>query len=103
MVVIRSKIILTYICLSYFFCLFTFQNCTPGEYCAGDYLNITSGLCDEGFYCTLAASVPNPTDGITGQQDSQSTLSSRFYKFMYLGKLQYLHFCLNGCSDLYRP
>ena len=58
---------------------FKLQNCTPGEYCAGDYLNITSGLCDEGFYCTLAASVPNPTDGITGQQDSESTLCSSFF------------------------
>ena len=72
MVVIRPKIILTLFVI--FFLFFTFQNCTPGEYCAGDYLNITSGLCDEGFYCTLAASVPNPTDGITGQQDSESTL-----------------------------
>ena len=40
--------------------------CTPGSFCASDYLNQTTGLCDPGYYCTVNATVPNPTDGITG-------------------------------------
>ena len=41
--------------------------CTPGSYCASDYLNTTSGLCQAGYYCTSAATMPNPTDGTTGK------------------------------------
>lgn len=40
--------------------------CTPGQYCAADYLNDTSGPCQGGFFCTSAALVANPTDGTTG-------------------------------------
>lgn len=43
------------------------QQCTPGSYCAADYLAAPSGQCDEGYYCTLAAVMPNPTDGTTGK------------------------------------
>jgi len=42
-------------------------DCVPGEYCAGDFLNATSGSCDPGYYCILGASEPNPTDGTTGR------------------------------------
>ena len=40
--------------------------CPGGEYCAGEGLNQTSGICDAGFYCTIKAVVPNPEDGVTG-------------------------------------
>ena len=42
--------------------------CTPGHYCAVDFMNDTSGECDPGYYCTISALVSNPTDGnVTGE------------------------------------
>ncbi|XP_071958738.1 uncharacterized protein [Antedon mediterranea] len=41
-------------------------DCTPGKYCNNSGLEIESGLCYEGFYCTLGASNPTPQDNITG-------------------------------------
>lgn len=40
--------------------------CTPGNYCHIAGLHAPSGLCTQGYYCTLRASVPNPTDNTTG-------------------------------------
>ncbi|XP_037064294.1 multiple epidermal growth factor-like domains protein 11 [Peromyscus leucopus] len=40
--------------------------CEPGSYCLLPGLVTPSGLCSAGFYCNRGASVPNPTDGITG-------------------------------------
>lgn len=37
-----------------------------GSYCLVSGLLTPSGLCSPGFYCNHGASVPNPTDGITG-------------------------------------
>lgn len=37
-----------------------------GSYCLVSGLLTPSGLCSAGFYCNHGASVPNPTDGITG-------------------------------------
>lgn len=37
-----------------------------GSYCLLPGLVTPSGLCSAGFYCNRGASVPNPTDGITG-------------------------------------
>ena len=42
------------------------KGCEPGEYCAKDGLNQTSGNCSAGFFCRLNASVNEPTDGVTG-------------------------------------
>jgi len=47
--------------------------CSPGKFCGTDYLNDTSGDCQDGYYCVSEASVPNPTDGTTGKT---RTLSS---------------------------
>ena len=41
--------------------------CTPGHFCAVDFMNDTSGECDPGYYCTASAKVANPNDGnVTG-------------------------------------
>ena len=50
--------------------------CTPGSFCASDYLNQTTGLCDPGYYCTVNATVPNPTDGITGTKSPFCVLAT---------------------------
>lgn len=42
------------------------KGCEPGEYCAKDGLNQTSGNCSAGFFCRFNASVNEPTDGVTG-------------------------------------
>lgn len=43
--------------------------CDPGYYCP-DYLmssiDYATQKCSAGFYCSSKASVPNPTDGVTG-------------------------------------
>lgn len=36
--------------------------CPSGEYCASSGLSSTSGLCDAGFYCVLAAWLSQPTE-----------------------------------------
>lgn len=41
--------------------------CTAGQYCQGFGLNVTTGNCSLGYYCSGNASVPNPTDGSTGK------------------------------------
>lgn len=43
------------------------KGCEPGEFCAKDGLNETSGNCSAGFFCRRNASVNEPTDGITGE------------------------------------
>ncbi|XP_011927069.1 PREDICTED: SCO-spondin [Cercocebus atys] len=40
--------------------------CEPGSYCLLPGLVAVSGPCSPGFHCTQGASVPNPTDGVTG-------------------------------------
>ncbi|KAI4538854.1 hypothetical protein MG293_011121, partial [Ovis ammon polii] len=40
--------------------------CEPGFYCPLPGLASVSGPCSAGFYCTQGASVPNPSDGTTG-------------------------------------
>jgi hypothetical protein len=37
-----------------------------GHYCAVHGLANVSGECNAGYYCTLGALLPNPTDGMTG-------------------------------------
>lgn len=39
---------------------------STGSYCSLPGLATVSGPCSPGFHCTWAASVPSPTDGITG-------------------------------------
>ena len=40
--------------------------CVPGYYCDVAGLSAVAGECQEGYYCTLGAEVPAPTDGVTG-------------------------------------
>ena len=40
--------------------------CTAGKYCQGYALAAVSGDCLDGYWCAGQASVPNPTDGTTG-------------------------------------
>ncbi|KAF0752111.1 hypothetical protein AaE_006158, partial [Aphanomyces astaci] len=40
--------------------------CPGGTYCNGTGLIAQSGLCAPSYFCTLAASTPTPTDGVTG-------------------------------------
>ena len=40
--------------------------CTAGSYCGSEGLPAPTGLCNHGYYCELGASVPNPTDAVTG-------------------------------------
>ena len=40
--------------------------CPGGYYCAGFGLPAPTGLCDAGFFCRSRATIPAPTDGITG-------------------------------------
>eukprot|EP01022_Parablepharisma_sp_SALTPOND_P016781 TRINITY_DN2541_c0_g1_i1.p1 TRINITY_DN2541_c0_g1~~TRINITY_DN2541_c0_g1_i1.p1 ORF type:complete len:3538 (+),score=416.51 TRINITY_DN2541_c0_g1_i1:4982-15595(+) len=40
--------------------------CPAGKYCADYGLATPSGDCSPGYYCTTKATVPNPTDGTTG-------------------------------------
>ncbi len=42
------------------------QTCSPGAYCTQQGITSPDGLCDPGFYCKGGATVPNPTDGVTG-------------------------------------
>ena len=42
--------------------------CRPGYYCASEMLSEPTGVCSEGHFCRLGASVPNPTDGVTGDE-----------------------------------
>lgn len=37
-----------------------------GHYCETDGLGSESGQCYGGYFCTAGSSVPNPTDGVTG-------------------------------------
>lgn len=41
--------------------------CTPGYYCGTDYLNTTSGQCQDGYCCVPMTTMPNPTYGTAGQ------------------------------------
>ena len=41
-------------------------SCTGGKYCAKSQLSVESGDCTEGYYCTLASTVPTPNDGVMG-------------------------------------
>ena len=43
-------------------------SCPGGRYCGIEGLNsaLGSGLCSVGYFCTLGSSLPNPTDGVTG-------------------------------------
>ena len=43
------------------------KGCDPGEFCAVDGLNQTSGNCSAGYFCRENASVSEPTDGISGK------------------------------------
>ena len=40
--------------------------CTPGLYCGFPGLENETADCDAGYFCVLRASVPNPTDNVTG-------------------------------------
>ena len=40
--------------------------CTPGKYCASTGLSVPTDDCQAGYYCTQGASLPAPTDGVTG-------------------------------------
>ncbi|XP_071505048.1 uncharacterized protein [Diadema antillarum] len=42
------------------------SDCTPGMYCQTAGLEEPTGNCSAGFYCTLGASDPAPTDNTTG-------------------------------------
>ncbi|KAE8591947.1 hypothetical protein XENTR_v10018612 [Xenopus tropicalis] len=47
------------------------EECSPcpgGSFCATPGLSSPSGLCLQGFYCTLKATVPNPVDSESGDQ-----------------------------------
>lgn len=41
-------------------------DCDPGTYCETTGLDRPTGNCSAGYYCTLKASIQNPTDGTTG-------------------------------------
>ena len=41
--------------------------CPGGQYCVSAGLDVPSGDCTQGFYCLSAASIPDPTDGVTGK------------------------------------
>ena len=41
-------------------------HCTLGMYCEHPGISSPTGPCNQGYYCTEGASVPNPTDGVTG-------------------------------------
>lgn len=52
--------------------------CDGGNYCASDYLNETSGLCDAGFYCHASNVYPNPNESnVTGTCMSMSQLTQK--------------------------
>ncbi|PFH35772.1 hypothetical protein BESB_054230 [Besnoitia besnoiti] len=40
--------------------------CEPGKFCGQTGLSAPSGGCAPGYYCLESATVPNPTDGVTG-------------------------------------
>ena len=40
--------------------------CTPGWYCPSAFLGTPYAQCQQGFYCTLAATSSTPTDNYTG-------------------------------------
>ena len=40
--------------------------CTPGSVCTEYGLTEPNGVCSPGYYCTLGASTPAPTDGVSG-------------------------------------
>ncbi|OAF70388.1 hypothetical protein A3Q56_01860 [Intoshia linei] len=40
--------------------------CTKGNYCEGRGIGAVTGLCNAGYFCTLGATIQNPTDGTTG-------------------------------------
>ncbi|KAH3841624.1 hypothetical protein DPMN_115097 [Dreissena polymorpha] len=41
-------------------------DCDPGKYCGSIGLALPTGYCDSGYFCIKKASIPNPTDGTTG-------------------------------------
>lgn len=41
-------------------------DCEMGMFCSQSGLGSPDGLCDPGYYCTSKATIPNPTDGVTG-------------------------------------
>ncbi|EDV28435.1 uncharacterized protein TRIADDRAFT_51343 [Trichoplax adhaerens] len=43
------------------------QKCPGGYYCATERLNATTGQCDPGYFCSLGATLSNPTDATGGQ------------------------------------
>ena len=43
------------------------EKCTPGKYCATTGQDAVTGNCDAGFFCTLGAKVPDPSDNTGGQ------------------------------------
>lgn len=46
--------------------------CSPGHFCAVDFMNDTSGECDPGYYCHSYAKVSNPVDAnATGKDESK--------------------------------
>ena len=47
--------------------------CTPGHYCDSEGLTLPAGPCDSGYYCISGAVIPQPSDGITGNQCSPGT------------------------------
>lgn len=42
------------------------QDCDAGFFCAETGADSPTGMCDAGYYCILASTVPRPTDGIVG-------------------------------------
>ena len=44
------------------------SHCDPGYYCLTDGLAAPTNRCQAGFYCTLSAAIPNPTNNVTGNE-----------------------------------
>ena len=57
--------------------------CTPGHFCAIDFLNDTSGECDPGYYCTAYAYKANLTDGNVTGENCRPEFELMFLKQMY--------------------
>ena len=48
-------------------------------FCAEEGLSAPNGTCDPGFYCSLAADNPTPTDGVTGMDRALYVLVQAYY------------------------